>query len=53
MPPTVAISRPTDKTLLAASSGITLQATANDPDGDVAQVDYYLGSVAAGNKLNA
>jgi hypothetical protein len=53
MPPTVSIRRPAANASLAAPSAITLQAAANDPDGDVAQVDYYLGSVAAGNKLNA
>ncbi len=53
MPPTVAIRGPAANASLAAPSGITLQAAADDPDGDVARVDYYLGSVTAKNKLNA
>jgi len=53
MPPTVSISRPAANGSFSAGADITLQANANDVDGDVARVDYYLGSVAADKKLNA
>jgi hypothetical protein len=53
MPPTVSISRPAANASFSAGADITLQASANDVDGDVTRVDYYLGSVAADKKLNA
>ena len=52
MPPVVSLARPAASAAFPAGAGIVLEANAADPDGDVAKVDYYLGSVAPEKKLN-
>jgi bacillolysin len=52
-PPTVALTSPTAGQLFASASDITLQATANDPDGTVAKVEFYQGSTKLGESASA
>ena len=43
-PPTVSISSPTNNALFASPANITINATASDSDGTVAQVQFYVGA---------
>jgi len=47
-PPTVGITSPTNGTVLTASASFTLAATASDPDGGVAQVEFFNGGSSLG-----
>jgi regulation of enolase protein 1 (concanavalin A-like superfamily) len=41
-PPTVSLTSPTDGATFTAGTDVTLSASANDPDGTVAKVDFYV-----------
>jgi Zn-dependent metalloprotease len=52
-PPIVALSSPTAGQSFASATDITLQATANDPDGTIAKVEFYQGSTKLGESASA
>ncbi len=52
-PPTVAISSPTNGAVFYGASTIPLVAAANDPDGSVARVDFYVDGSWSGARTNA
>jgi hypothetical protein len=52
-PPTVQLISPSAGQVFAAGSDITLQATASDPDGSVAKVQFYAGSTNLGESTAA
>ena len=47
-PPTVALTAPANGAQFAAPASITLTATAADPDGTVAQVEFFRGATSVG-----
>ena len=52
-PPTVQLTSPGAGQVFPAGSDIALQATANDPDGTVAKVEFYEGSAKLGESTAA
>ncbi|HEY2818021.1 MAG TPA: Ig-like domain-containing protein [Casimicrobiaceae bacterium] len=48
LPPTVTLTAPTDGTSVLAGAAINLSATASDPDGAVARVEFYDGATLLG-----
>ena len=51
--PAVALTAPVSGTSFSAPAAITLSATASDPDGNVARVDFYRGTVLLGTRTVA
>ncbi len=51
--PTVTVTSPTNNTLLAVPASFTLTATASDPDGGVAQVEFFNGGTSLGFDTNS
>ena len=47
-PPTVSLSSPTNNASFTAGDNVTLQANANDSDGSVAQVEFFVGATLLG-----
>jgi hypothetical protein len=52
-PPTVNLSAPTPGATFTAPADITLSASASDPDGTVAKVEFFQGTVKLGEVLTA
>jgi uncharacterized protein (TIGR03118 family) len=52
-PPTVNLTSPTNGTTFAAPASFTLQATASDADGTVAQVDFFAGTNLLGTVISS
>ncbi|TYD37638.1 chitinase [Xanthomonas sontii] len=52
-PPSVAMTAPTSGTRFAVGTTIALQASANDPDGSVARVEFFRGSTSLGSVSGA
>src|SRR5712691_1466532 len=52
-PPTVSITAPANNAVFAAGASIALNATAADPDGTVAKVEFYDGATLLGRALAA
>lgn len=52
-PPNVTISSPTKSTAFIAPAVVTIEANATDPDGAVAKVEFYNGSIKLGEKSSA
>jgi len=48
LPPVVALTAPSNGTVLRVSNGVTLRATASDPDGTVNQVQFVANGVTVG-----
>lgn len=48
VPPTIEITSPTDGTQFNAGDDVVIDATASDPDGSVARVEFYAGSTKLG-----
>lgn len=48
-PPSVSLSAPADGATFTAPATITVSATASDPDGTIARVDFYQGSTLMGS----
>jgi Bacterial Ig domain len=48
LPPIVALTAPGNGTVLRVSNGVTLRATASDPDGTVSQVQFVANGVTVG-----
>jgi hypothetical protein len=51
--PIVTLSSPGPGQIFAAGADITLKATANDPDGNIAKVEFYQGSTKLGEASTA
>lgn len=49
VPPTITLSSPSDGASFAAPATIVMTAAANDSDGGIARVDFYVGGVLAGS----
>ncbi|HPJ43053.1 MAG TPA: Ig-like domain-containing protein [Spirochaetota bacterium] len=52
-PPNVTISSPTKSTAFIAPAMVTIDAIATDPDGAVAKVEFYNGTIKLGEKTSA
>jgi uncharacterized repeat protein (TIGR02059 family) len=52
-PPLVNISSPTKSNSFVTPATITIDATATDPDGTIARVEFYQGSIKLGEKTSA
>lgn len=52
-PPQIALTAPADKATFTAPANVTLTASASDPDGTVARVDFYVGANLIGTATNA
>ena len=53
LPPLVTLTAPTNGASFFRASGITLAATASDPDGSVAQVEFFAGEILLGTATTA
>jgi hypothetical protein len=53
LPPTVSISSPPNNFGYTAPATVTINATANDPDGTIARVEFYNGSTKLGEDLTS
>ncbi|MGH9409363.1 MAG: Ig-like domain-containing protein, partial [Vicinamibacterales bacterium] len=53
VPPTVAITSPTDGAAFSTPANINITATASDSDGTVTRVDFYQGSTLIGSATSA
>jgi regulation of enolase protein 1 (concanavalin A-like superfamily) len=51
--PTVSLTSPADGAVFTAPATITLSASATDPDGGIARVDFFAGSTLVGTKNTA
>ena len=49
LPPTVAITAPTNGTLITFPANVTINATANDIDGTVTSVEFFVNNVSIGS----
>lgn len=49
VPPSVSITNPIDNAVLSSSANVTIQASANDTDGTVTNVQFFDGLVSLGN----
>ncbi len=52
-PPTVALTAPLDGATFTAPASLTLSATASDPDGSIAKVEFYSGATKLGEAATA
>jgi hypothetical protein len=52
-PPAIAITSPTNGTLIAAPASVTINASASDSDGTVKQVQFFAGTTSLGIDTNA
>ena len=52
-PPSVALTNPTNDTILVAPASIPLAATASDSDGTVAKVEFFYDGIKIGQSTNA
>ena len=52
-PPTVTISNPTNGATFTATGAITIRAEASDPDGSIANVEFFQGIVKLGETRNS
>jgi hypothetical protein len=52
-PPSVSLTAPASNTVFDAPAAITLNATASDPDGSVARVDFYSGTTIIGTDASS
>ncbi|MEM7032009.1 MAG: Ig-like domain-containing protein [Chloroflexota bacterium] len=53
IPPTVELEKPSDGDSLTVNSAVELLATANDIDGEISQVDFYVGGSLIGSRSTA
>ncbi len=53
LPPTVSITAPQDNAFFEANTPITITANANDPDGSVRSVEFFVGGLRVGTDNNA
>ncbi len=53
LPPTVALTAPTDGMTFTAPADIPISATASDPDGSIAKVEFFQGATKLGEALAA
>ncbi len=52
-PPTVSLTAPADGATFTEPASVTVSATAGDPDGTVAQVDFYSGATPIGSDTSS
>lgn len=52
-PPTVTLTSPSSAMTLLAPASLTLTATASDPDGSIAQVDFFAGPTLVGTQRSS
>jgi glucose/arabinose dehydrogenase/plastocyanin len=52
-PPSVTITNPVDGSTLSSSANVTIQASANDSDGSVTNVQFFDGTNSIGNKATS
>jgi hypothetical protein len=53
IPPSVSITSPTNGASISIGSNVTIQATASDPDGTVAKVEFFQGTTKLGEDLSS
>ena len=53
MAPSVALANPTNHAVFASGTNIVVTASANDPNGSIAQIDFYAGKSWLGSAVSA
>jgi len=53
IPPSITITNPPNNAILSSSANVTINASANDTDGSVTNVQFFNGAVSLGNDTNS